>query len=143
MMNTNDNTRVFYQPGRAGIIDLAIERDGILTGAYSGESLEQTRIRYPGAEIGKLGPISEASEERFKHPPTEINEARFMEMLEVLPPVNWICDGESESFKLSERTYGNITAIFVRIEARYFELSDSIFLNHEQIIAKCQDGRQA
>ncbi len=68
-------------------------------------------------------------------------------MLEVLPPIRW--EGresvdrwnpelDTESFMLSERTYGNITAIFCRIGERYFEMQDSIFLTYEAIIAKCQ-----
>jgi len=71
-METNDNTPVFYQPGKPGIIDVAVERDGIQTGAYSGENLEQMRVRYPGAEIGKLGPVAEATEEMFRHAAVEI-----------------------------------------------------------------------
>ncbi|MCR4319791.1 MAG: DUF1419 domain-containing protein [Candidatus Brocadiaceae bacterium] len=130
----NDNQPVFYQPGKPGIIDLCIDGKG----QYSGESLEQMRLRYPGAEIGELGAVSEYSENCFKSAAVEITEDRFIEMLEVLPPINWVHENGSESFKISERTYGNITAIFARIGERYFELSDSIFLSHQQIMEKCE-----
>lgn len=136
-MEINDSTPVFYQTGKAGIIDYGIVRNGVLTGAYSNETLEQMRVRYPDAILGELGPVAAASEDMFRSPPVEIDEDRWMEMLEVLPPVNWVCDSEGESFKLSERTSGNITAIFARIGERYFEMQDSAFMKHEQIIAKC------
>ena len=135
-----DDQKVFYQPGKPGIIDLAIERAGVLTGGYSGETLDAMRLRYPDAEVGELGPVSAASEEMFKCKPVGITEARFVEMLEVLPPVGWVQRDGCESFKLSERTSGNITAIFARIGTQYFELQDSIFTKHEQIIAACKEG---
>ena len=64
-------------------------------------------------------------ENQFKSEPVEITEERWHEMLGVLPPVAWKSDSTGESFKISERTAGSITAIFVRIRHRYFELSDT------------------
>ena len=81
-MEINDSTPVFYQPKRAGIIDYGITRNGVLTGAYSGETLEQMRARYPDVIIGELGPVSSASEEMFRIQPVEISAERWMEMLE-------------------------------------------------------------
>ena len=133
-----DEQKVFYQPGKPGIIDVAIERNGVLTGGYSGETLEAVQVRYPGAMIGELGPVCAASEEMFKSKPARITEERFIEMLEVLPPVGWVRRDGCESFKLSERTSGNITAIFARIGADYFEMQDSIFTKHDAIIADCK-----
>ena len=75
-------------------------------------------------------------ENAFKSSPVEISEDRWNEMLGVLPPVAWTTDQTGESFKLSERTAGSITAIFVRIGERYFELSDSITLPHHTCTAR-------
>ena len=75
-------------------------------------------------------------ENAFKSSPVEISEDRWNEMLGVLPPVAWTTDQTGESFKLSERTAGSITAIFVRIGERYFELSDSITLPHRSCTAR-------
>lgn len=138
MNHYDDNSPVFYVPGRLGLIDLAVERNGQLTGAYSGETLDQIRARYPGAEIGKLGPVAEQTENAFKSGPEEITEERFVEMLGVLPPVQWTNRDGCESFKLSERTSGSITAIFCRIGGRYFTLSDSIATPHADIVARCR-----
>lgn len=133
----NDNDPVFYVPGRAGIIDLAINRDGVLRGAYSNETLEEMAKRHPGVQVGELGPVAAASEDMFRHPPRAISEDRFIEMLEVLPPEDWQRGAGAESFKLMERTSGSITAIFCRIGDRYFELSDSFTLSHNEIVTRC------
>lgn len=78
-------------------------------------------------------------EEQFKSPPVSISPERYWEMLEVLPPYGFVNRGMEESFKLCERTAGNITAIFARVGDRHFELSDSIFLNHDTIIARVRN----
>lgn len=75
-------------------------------------------------------------EESFKSPPQEISEEKWMEMLCVLPPVSWKHDSTGESFKLSERTSGTITAIFVRIGQRFFTFSDSIYTPHAECVAR-------
>jgi Protein of unknown function (DUF1419) len=75
-------------------------------------------------------------ENSFKSEPVEITEERWDEMLGVLPPVGWKNDGTHESFKISERTAGSITAIFVRIKDRYFELSDTITLPHRDCVER-------
>jgi hypothetical protein len=136
-MITDDNTPVFYVPGRPGIIDLAIERDGVMRGGYSNESLDEMDKRYPGVQLGKLGPVAAASEDMFRSPPQPISEERFREMLEVLPPQGWHSGDGAESFKLCERTSGSITAIFCRIGDRYFEMQDSFTLPHNEIVTRC------
>jgi uncharacterized protein DUF1419 len=75
-------------------------------------------------------------ENSFRSEPVEITEERWDEMLGVLPPVGWKNDGAHESFKISERTAGSITAIFVRIGDRYFELSDTITLPHRECVER-------
>ena len=79
-------------------------------------------------------------ENNFKRPPVEISEHRWDEMLGVLPPVAWKTDPTGESFKISERTAGSITAIFVRIGDRYFEFSDSIGLPHRVCVNRVLDA---
>lgn len=135
----DDNTPVFYVPGRPGIIDVAILRDGEQVGHYSGETLPQINLRHPGVILGLLGLQVQASEDYFRHGPIAISEERYIDMLEVLPPVAWYGIGSAEeSFKLSERTSGNITAIFCRLDERYFEMQDSIFMKHADIVTACR-----
>lgn len=134
---TRDDQPVFYVPGRPGIIDVAILRDGVLRGGYSNETREEMDKRYPGVQIGDLWTVAAQSEEMFKRAPARISEERFIEMLEVLPPVGWTRRNSAETFKLSERTSGNITAIFCRIGTQYFEMQDSIFMSHDAIVHAC------
>lgn len=69
--------------------------------------------------------------------PVEINRARFIEMLAVLPPIGWKTEGNTETFKLSERRRLGITQIFCRIGSRYFGLIGSVKLSHAEIVQRC------
>lgn len=62
----------------------------------------------------------------------EITDARFYEMFNVLPPAGWKTDSDGESFKMCEYTSGRITAIFVRIGARYVTFSDRMATPHRE-----------
>ena len=136
MQQTEFREPVFYVPNECCIIDTAVNRDGTLRGQYSGETLDQIRLRYPNAEIGEWDIVYAAAEEACKTEPSEITEDKFLEMLNVLPPVRWVRQGGAESFKLSERYYGSITAIYARIGKRYFTFSDNIAMPHDEIIKR-------
>ena len=104
-------------------------------------------------EYGKLYTMSvdaavEVVRKHFISPPKRITEERYIEMLEVLPPFNWvrgtIQNGGISSFKMSERTAYDITAIFVRVPvgcdgAEYFEMSNSIDMPHDDIVKIVRD----
>jgi hypothetical protein len=130
-----DDTLCFYVPDKPGIIDIAAERDGEIVGLYSGETIEQMAVRYPSAQLGKLAEVEAASRAMFRSPPAEITKEHFHKVLEVLPPVDWTDRGHAETFKLAERTYGPITAIFCRLGEKYFALSDDIATPHNTIVA--------
>jgi len=55
----------------------------------------------------------------------EINKGEWWEMLEVLPPENWIRSayGHWEGFRMMEYDTSNITGHYFRIEKRYFTAS--------------------
>lgn len=69
-------------------------------------------------------------ENQFKTEPREITQEKFTEMLCILPPVSWHHDSHGESFKMSERQAGFVTAIYVRIDQRFFEFHDDIRTPH-------------
>ena len=76
-------------------------------------------------------------ENSFKSEPVEITRDRFHEMLNNLPPVAWnYRDPAFESFKMSERTTGSITTIFVRIHDRYLAFSDTCTLPHRVCVVR-------
>lgn len=133
---------VFYVPGTTTIIDNAVERDGVLVGHYSGETLEQLRLRHPGAALGEWEVVYAEAEASRKTEPVEINEDEFLRALNVLPPVRWTRRSDSESFKISERLYGSITAIYARMGDRYYSFSDYIALPHDEVISRIRQTLQ-
>lgn len=123
-------TECWYVPGETHIVDLIHPDDG-LTLHYHEDALA-IRGRYPAAErmscddAWKL--IDTAALERYSKDVSEVSEERFMEALNVLPPVGWTTRNGVESFRISERLWGNITDIYARLGERYFKLSDDIRL---------------
>lgn len=89
-------------------------------GMYSRETLEQVRLRYPGAEERELGAWTEEKERALCTPAKPITKERFNEMLEVLPPQRWQIGRNCESFEMCEHTSGRVTAIFCRFGPRYY-----------------------
>ena len=133
---------VFYVPGTTTIIDNAIDRAGVLVGHYSGKTLEQIRLRHPDAALGEWDDVYAETEASCKTEPVEITEDEFLKALNVLPPVRWTHRSDSESFKISERLYGSITAIYARIGDRYYTFSDNIALPHDDIISRIKQSLQ-
>ncbi len=133
---------VFYVPGTSTIIDNAVDRAGVLVGHYSGETLEQIRLRHPGAALGEWEDVYAETEASCKTEPVEIREEEFLKALNVLPPVRWTQRTDSESFKISERLYGSITAIYARLAHRYYTFSDNITLPHDDVISRIRQSFQ-
>jgi hypothetical protein len=101
-----------------------------------GETNEAALARL--AEYGRdlvILPLDEAvarHEAAFKSEPVEIAETDWNSALNVLPPVRWTRDGFGESFKMSERLTGAITAIYVQLNGRYFSFNDDIRMPHAE-----------
>jgi hypothetical protein len=124
----------FHVPGTRTIIDTAeLDSDGVYRSTIKKETLAQVRIRYPDADIGEWDDIYRAAENSCKTAPQEITEAQYLYALGVLPPVCWKTAKGVESFKMSERFYGNVTAIYARVGKRYFTFSDLISLTPDEI----------
>jgi len=130
----------FYVPGSSTIIDTATIND---TGHFSGETLEEVRKRYPGAELMDLDKACQAIErQNTLHyevgKATETTAENFTHMLEVLPPRYWKRTKEGESFQMCELETGNITSCFVRIGKRYFWLYHYLGTPHAELVECCQ-----
>ena len=129
------NYNVFFVPGKHGIIDYALERDGVFVGAH-GKTQAELAVEYPGIEVGDLTVVHAAQQTALKTAPVLITRERFVEMLEVLPPENWSRGEGSESFKLCEYYSGNITRIYARIGKQYYEFMDDAGMPHAEIVQK-------
>jgi hypothetical protein len=70
-------------------------------------------------------------EARFKTPVSEITLEQFEYALNVLPPFAWTRARGAQSFKISERTAGVVTAIYVEMRDRYFTFQDDIRTPHD------------
>lgn len=79
----------FAVPGQGNIIDIIHPATGL--GAYSGETLAQVQLRYPGAIRLTLQAWQEQKAKEQDSPITwhETTEEVFMGMLECLPPAAW------------------------------------------------------
>lgn len=122
----------------AGLTCIDVQHPVTGRSEIAGETLEQIRLRYPGAQLVEFGPWCAAKEKALCSEPEPITEARFMEMLEVLPPQRWQRGENCESFELCEHTSGRVTAIFCRIGDRYFEFSDIAGKSLATHVAHCE-----
>ena len=68
--------------------------------------------------------------------PVEIEESRFWEMLEVLPPCKWTRLRGSESFFISEAETMNLHTWLARIGGKYYELVAPSSLTHDEVLAR-------
>lgn len=69
-------------------------------------------------------------------PPREIDQERFWNALECLPPCKWAGMGTLfESFHVSERLSGNVVSWYVRHGERYFEIDQDATLTREELRA--------
>ena len=139
MIKINEDTKCFYQPGESGIVDVA-RPDG--KSAIDKEDLTAICKRYPGAV---LMPFNEACRQadaakraRLCTGAHEITEEKWIYALEVLPPMDWVRHQGSESFKMSELTSGNLTAIYCRIGDKYYTLTEDVKMPHDKIIEICR-----
>jgi len=123
----------FYVPGSDTIIDTAELRDGVWRSTIQNEDINQIRMRYPNAELADFEKVYAKVEASYRTKPIEITRAEFIYALEVLPPVGWHTVKGVESFKISERYYGQMTAIYARVGKRYFTFRDAITLTAEKI----------
>ncbi len=134
---------VFYQEGDLTIIDTCDNKTA--KSNFLKEDINQIRLRYPKAVIvpfeWAIEQINEAAKEKFRLLiPIEITKERYSEMLECLPPVQWTRSDDGESFKMAERTFGDITACFVKKNDKFFEMMGRVSTPHTQLLSCCKSN---
>jgi len=127
--------QMFYVPGQAFAIDFAVERDGELVTVITGENLAAVRERHPEAVIASFTEVQAMIEDGCKSKPLQIDQEDYDYALNVLPPEGWARVGDGESFKMSERTNGRITAIYARQGDTYWKFNGLYNLPHAEIMA--------
>ena len=69
--------------------------------------------------------------------PIKIDKARFEELLECLPPRNYVNLGGSVSFRISECLFSNFFTHCVKVGDQFFELVERIGTTHNQLVNTC------
>lgn len=104
-----------------------------------GNTLQEIRAKYPDARIGIFDQVYEMmSRQRFERhckKVVEISEERWMDMLEILPPMAWVRENTTESFKMIERDFDNVTGCYVRIGSRFFNLAHRDKTPHAELVS--------
>ncbi|MFV0455623.1 MAG: hypothetical protein ACK5NQ_11640 [Pseudomonas sp.] len=133
--------KVFYVPGQPWAIDFAVERDGVTVSQISGETLEQVQARHPGAIVADYAEVCAQVEAQSKTEPRQIDAEDFDYALNVLPPVGWVRESGCESFKMSEHTNGNVTAIYARLGDTFWTFQDVYTMKHAEIMEKVREAQ--
>jgi hypothetical protein len=130
------STQVFATPGARHAIDVCrLIPDVGYVGIYSGQTLDQTRQRYPDAQVMESEEVESANESYYlTQPVREISRATYHQMLDCLPPYYMGSDAGNSSFQMSELTSGRVTEAFCRVGQRYFRMYCILGDSHRSII---------
>jgi nicotinamide riboside kinase len=118
--------------------DVKPDSQGIYRTRSSGETLEQLQAKYPAIQLQDQAQAWLDWVHSYRQDPKRISAERYDAMLNILPPMRWVQDGDRASFKMSEFTFDKITDIFAKIGEDYFQLTDDYTLDHDDIMTLCQ-----
>lgn len=109
----------YAKPEAPRFKDIAVQdEDG---NRYSSQfKIPESDLLAEGYELVHADEMIRRSEAYYTSDVVEIDEDRWWEALEVLPPGDWVRTGESESFYCIEFLSGRVTAHYVRIGEKYY-----------------------
>lgn len=135
--------KVFFVPGQPWVLDYAVERtDGVIVSEQQGKTLSEIQERHPTALIVDYQVAVEQIESGCKTDPRRIDIEDFEYALNSLPPQQWQGGAEYETFKMSERTNGRVTAVYARIGSSYWMFRDVHTISHVEIVMKIKAAQQ-
>lgn len=123
----------FFRVSQSRIWDYAVLSGGEWRSKFGGKTLAQMREDMPDIELMPTEEAQKREKDRYRQPWQEITEARYIDQLEVLPPMHWRTLSGCESFKSSEMYTADVTSIFARFRGRFFECRDFVTLTPQQI----------
>jgi len=148
-----DNTPTFYdsKENRINTVCLCDSFENLKDEtkvAYVEENKKEYQAKHPELELMSFGKALELSQkaDRKKYKAgivKEITEDRFNEMLNVLPPDNWINYSTNESFRICEDLTGELSNFYIRVfdgefpkhKERFFTVVMPKFTKHNQLIS--------
>lgn len=136
----SDITHAWHTPGQRNIYTFEHPKTG--RSIWGNETFEECAQREDGLVRMPIDDaIDDAENARAKAfnagKPQECTAEQFQEALEVLPPVQWTARKGTMSFKMSEAMSGTLTACYVKVQDKYFVLTDSYATKHEELVEKC------
>lgn len=138
-LQTQYRDPVFYMPARPNrsihVIDLCVfDSTGTLRGRCSGQTLRELNGRYPGIELGEFDLVLAEKERQTQTSPEEISQRRYIQALEAMPPMQMRSAGGWDTFRMSERHFGRVTAVYATNHRQYFTFLARDTLTHEEIV---------
>lgn len=138
---TRDPNLLIYATGNDGervrVIDgVCRNAAGEVFGLYGGQTLASLTAQYGAVTVGTLDEYTALHDASWRSEPVAITADEYQNMLEVLPPVNWVKVGGVESFRMSEMTSGMITGIYARLGNTYWTFRDRIDLSPAAVAEK-------
>ncbi len=109
-------------------------KDGSIVSVFSFETLEELQVQYADMALMTEDKADALYCTRLFRPWEEISEARWIDQLDVLPPLDWCSTPAGETFKSSEMYSGKVTHIFAQIRGRYFECRDYAWKKHADLV---------
>jgi hypothetical protein len=102
------------------------------------KTLAVLQENYPDMAVMSVAALIDLQNDKYRTPVAEITQERYIDQLEVLPPMDWCRSNHGESFKSMEMYAGDVTSIFVRATGRFFEFRDVCTLTHAQVLARVE-----
>lgn len=88
--------------------------------------------------FGEALPLQEAAQRaRYCKGPQPIDECRFAELLNCLPPEKWVRGDSTESFRISEPLCGDLYTFCVRLGDRFFSITERGDTSHAELVCLC------
>lgn len=144
-MPLTDDTPCLYIEGETNAVDYILPDGmmayaGITVDAYRAAHPEKNFIVLPWKEV--LERCRQAAIAKFATPVREITEEEYDEMLNVLPPENWVRRNGWSVFRMCEYYTGRITSHYVSMGGRFYhtrrEAGHGVY---EAIIEEIRQGK--
>jgi hypothetical protein len=129
---------VFVRTTMADIWCHAEWLDGECVTEWGQNSLPELQEIYTDMALMSMTDFIKLQDDKYRTPVREITQERYIDQLEVLPPMDWCRTNAGESFKSMEMYAGDVTSIFVQTEGRFFEFRDVSTLSHAAVLARVE-----
>lgn len=136
---SNSIQMVFCEPNAICPFDFAKLVNGEYVSSCGNQTLAQLQVYRPDMALVSAVDFVAQKEQKCKTPISEISRETYYEHLSSLPPVDWKEFCGVESFKICEKLFGDVTAIYAKYTIgrteRFFTFNDLITM-HPQTISE-------